>query len=204
MKKRIFALLLTLLFVFSFTACKGGKEDVKTNGHFGNVTSNSYTCESIGLEAQFEEDWIVYNENEILEVNGFSADDFVSEDDVKVGDSFTELIAYDNASQDAVIVYSEKIASDTVSDVNAIAENHKSEQEEYFSSCGYTDIKSEIITDEVFGEERTCLNITATLDGENVYISYIYVQSDDYLITFVLTSDSDAGVDNVLSKIVLK
>lgn len=196
MRKRIFALLLTGLVLFSFTACKEDKVD----SHFGDISSNKYSSASIGLDAEFDEDWVLYTENEILETNGYTADSEIVEEDIKVGDSLTELLAYDIDSMDSVIVYSEKLEADADIDIEAIAEENKLQQEEYLGSSDYTNIETEIASENILGEERTCLNISASLDDENVYISYVYAHENNYLITFVLTSDSDAGVDNILSK----
>lgn len=200
MKKRIFALLLTGFVLFSFTACK----EEKVDSHFGDISSNKYSSSYIGVDVEFDEDWIVYTENEILETNGYSADDVILEEDIKVGDSLTELLAYDIDSEDSVIIYSEKIEADSDIDVEALAEERKVEQEEYLSSYEYTNIETEITTESILGEERTCLNISSTFDEENIYFSYVYVQKDNYLLTFVLSSDSDEGVDNIISKFELK
>lgn len=196
MKKRVLALLLVVSTLLSFSACK--KEDEKTF-HFGDISLNTYENTYYGLSAEFDEDWVIYTENEILEMNDVSLDEGISEEDVAVGDVLADLVAYDPASNDSVMVYAEKIGADSSIDITSKAENAKTSYSEYYASVEYTDIESSVATREFLGEERTCVNISAILDGENVYFTNVYFECDDYLLTLEVCASDEAGAEAILS-----
>lgn len=200
MKRKFFMLLMMISLLFCLSACKGKTEQSEEiENHFGEVYLNTFNNPLYELSAEFEEDWIVYNEIEILESNGFNSDDVVLEEDVEVGDKFKELIAYDIDSDDGAFLYAEKLDGDTEVDFNAVAEEELSEQKLYLESVEYTDIDAKTSTKEFLGDERVCLDITAKLDGDNYIFSYIFMEKDNYLLTFLITSDDEAGVENILS-----
>lgn len=213
MKKRILVLLMSVMVMFSLSACNDADKDTDVNnadssdnseGRFDNVSGTSFDSSVLGLSAEFDEDWILYNNHEILEVNGYSADDVVNEEDIKVGDTLTELTAYDYGSYDCVILYSEKIEKGTELDINSIAEEKKAELEDYYASVDYTNIVAEVSSRDFLDEERTCINISAELEGDKVYFTIVYVVKDSYLLTFDVTASDEAGAETILSDFKLK
>lgn len=196
MKRRILVLLLALATLLSFSACK--KEDEVKSFHFGDIYLNTYENAYYGLSAEFNEDWVIYSENEILEVNDIPLDEGISEEDVAVGDVLVDLIAYDYASYDSVKVNAEKIG-DSVVDISAKAEELKTRRSEYYASVEYTDIDASVSTKEFLGEERTCVNISTKLDGEAVYFTTVFFECDDYLLTIEICSADESGANTILS-----
>lgn len=200
MKRRFLVLLLAVATLFSFSACK--KEEVvekEKSFHFGDIYLNTYENTYYGLSAEFEKDWIIYSEDEILETNDISLDEGITEEDVAVGDVLTDLVAYDAASYDSVKVYAEKIGADSSVDLEAKAEEYKTENSEYYASVEYTDIDASVSTREFVGEERTCVNISAKLDGDSVYFTNVYFECDEYLITIEVCSADEAGAEAILA-----
>lgn len=200
MKRKILALLMAIAAVITVTAC-GEKT---SEYHFGEISENTYVNDVYGITADFNDEWIVYSEHEILEWNGYSAEDEVLESDIKAGDEFTEIIAYDYDGYDSVMVRTQKLESDATVDFNELAEADKAEYEEYYASVEYTNIEATVSTRECLGEENTCVNISAELDGDKVYITVVYAQVNDYLLTFEVCSTDDAGAEAILEDFQIK
>lgn len=148
--------------------------------------SNTYVNELIGLGCRLDEDWYVYDADEIASLNGMMADMMTD-----------ETIAEQLESSGYVQPFYAQLGDDPVT-VNITVENlgllygALLDEQQYIEltidqlpsvleSIGLTDITSEITSTTFMGSEHTAVNITGQMQGAAFYETMVCVKVDRYM-----------------------
>ena len=208
-------LLITLLFTLTFTACGSNKETKKDTGNngsepvsdfsvsnyeksfIGHNSDNSYENFFLNIACDFPEDWTLYNNREILEVNNL--DSIPSKDDLEPGIMYTDLIAFSNSDFDSVIITFTQDEEGTEVSTSDYADFKLDDIIDTFELNEYTDINAEVSTIEFLGTECDCVKVNALLDEVSVSTVYVYTIIDGKTVTVQAQSYEEAQITEILS-----
>lgn len=216
--KKIVAMLLALVMVFSLCAC-GSKDDVsgsvsaadKDGGASGSVTQTSepspepeeevepgnlvggrYENEFLGIGCELDDNWVYATQEELAEMIGQTAEMFDEEsaEQLKKADMFYDMLA---ASEDGlvsinVVIQNLGVLYGAVLSEEEYVELSTENLEAQLGSAGFTDISWEQITPDFAGQQRTGLHISSKIQGNDYYTTQVYIKAGSYMAVISFSS----------------
>ncbi len=167
-------------------------DDAATKISLGNVESNTYNNEFLGLSCTLPSEWTFYTDEQILELNNITADAF-DEDIAKQIENAT--IIYDMFASYVSEGSSINVNLEKLNAVQAVTLNIKNTLESQidaiksaYENMGYTDIEIGYQKITVDGKEFDALKYTANIQGVDYYgISFSFLK-ENYLANIALGS----------------
>lgn len=169
----------------------------------GLVYENSF----IGLGCTLPGDWTFYSDEEIKQLNNLTAD--------VMGEEYEALmesaqVVYDMYATDAtgssnINVSLEKIDNRMLAgvEVGDIYAQNAPLFEEMYTSMGCSNVKAELITFDIDGEEFAGIYISAEMGGMNLYQKCFGVKCNGYLASIAITAYGEDITDTVLANFYL-
>ncbi len=217
--KKLITLLMVAVLTLSFSACgmladvandvevapSGGSETpaIEKTFSLGTVEGSIYTNEFAGIRFTAPAGWTYADEAEIKEMNQATAE--------MAGEDYEELM------KEAQVIYDMFVAEDaTMNNVNInfekvdaaqlaaldIASNYEtlfSTIESSFENMGFTGVGYEIKKVTVAGRTLDAMYITADFESIKMHQCSFSIKCNGYLASVSVTSDSEAGLNNILS-----
>ncbi len=222
--KKLLAVLLTLILVFSLCGCLGGgnSDDVRGNINsggqtetekepefsLGKATNNTYNNDFLGISCTLPSEWVFYNDEQILQLNNIVGD--VVDEDVaeklKNANIIYDMYATYQNEGSSININLEKlnaaqiITLDIKKSLEAQIEGIKSS----YQNMGYTDINATYQKITVDGKEFDALKITAKIQGINFYTTVFSFRKGNYLANVSLGSLQTDKIDTFLSYFTIK
>ena len=224
MKKSIYTLSLIILSLLSFGATMQAQNaqdsDIKTIVRTsdsqvplkvaktycytdGLVYENAF----IGLGCTLPSDWTFYSDEEIMQLNNYTAD--------VMGEEYKELmesaqIVYDMYADDStgmnnINVSLEKIDNRMLAgvDVADIYAQNAAMFVEMYTSMGCSNVVAEPTTFDIGGEEFDGIAISAEINGSTLYQKCFGVKCNGYLASIAITAYADDVTDDIISSFYL-
>ncbi len=229
--KKLLALLLVLVMVFSFAACgrdndspdeddirgeqidnnesKDKTSSASSEAEFslGATTGLTYESKFIGIGCKLDSDWSFYSDEKIKELNSVTTE--------VAGEEYAELmkkatVVYDMFAAQSdqlanVNVVLEKVDKDTLKALD-VAENFNKTiptLKETFENMGYSGLTYEVGTVKIDGKEFTCLNTNAEVYGTKMVQKAIGIKCNGYLATVTVTAFGENDADDIINKFYL-
>lgn len=194
MKRTISVLLAMMLVLGCFCGVSFAEEDSFGIGDIGN---NTYWNEQLSIGCILDENWYFYSREEILQLNGMTAD--MLEGQLKQmmedGGSMMDMYATHQVTGETVNVTLERLSV-----ANALLISEKKYCEigveplvQGLTQIGFADVEAEIGTMEFMGEEHACIRISAQIEGIPFYETMAVVKIGR---TIALATAASAGEDN--------
>lgn len=229
--KKLLALLLVLVMVFSFAACgrdndspdeddirgeqidnnesKDKTSSASSEAEFslGATTGLTYESKFIGIGCKLDSDWSFYSDEQIKELNSVTTE--------VAGEEYAELMKNANLVYDMFAVQNdqlgnmnvvlEKMNKTTLATLD-IAETFNKTMptlKETFENVGYTNINFGIGTVTIDGKEFTCLNTSAEIAGTKMAQKAIGIKCNGYLATVTVTAVGETNINDIIDKLYL-
>lgn len=206
--KKLLALTLALLMVFSLVACGGGdkagkKDDTpsgdKSSFAFGKVSGTTYENEFIGVGCTLPSDWLFYSEEEIIEANNLVVDSLDGDikDIIESATVLYDMFAQSPTGQNNVNVVLEKVPQIKLDTLN-IKQNFElllPTLKATYEQIGFTDINASVVNKTIGGKELPTAVMTANAAGQQVKMYQFAVKCDGFLASITVTAfsgDADA------------
>ncbi len=166
-----------------------------------------YENDFIGLGCALDEGWSFYTDEQIMELNNYTAD--------VAGEEFEEMLenaqviydmfAVDENQMNNINVNLEKIDNRLLMsvEVSDIYEQNVPMLKELFNSMGYVNVQSELITVTIGGEEFSGVSLSGEINGLKVYQKSIGVKCVGYLASISVTTYMEDTTDEIFSKFYL-
>lgn len=195
MKKKILLFILAALMIFSVCSCG----DTKDASIIGKNSSNVYENKHFDLKFNAPEEWLMYTNDEIREVNDFDEEAIITDEDIEVGTTITDLVTYDFNGNDSVIIRYKKVSSEKefAYDLSDDLLTKNEELLDYLSE-EHTEVKVTTGKTSFMGEKYDSVNATAKFEGEPVAYSYIYYIDENYMVIIELCSDNSDTLSDII------
>ena len=194
--KKLLAVLLTLVLVFSLCGCLGGNnDDVRgdiTSGNqseteketekepefsHGKATNNTYKNDFLGISCTLPSEFVFYTDKQMLELNNIVSDvmDEEAAEKLKNANIIYDMYAVNQAAGESVNINLEKL---NAAQINTITSS--------FKNMGYTDINVAYKKTAIDGKEFDSLAISAKVQGIPYYSTVFSFRKGNYLasVTF--------------------
>lgn len=198
--KKLFAVILVVALLLSFTAC--GKETKKEFSR-GVITENTYENEFLGLGVTLDENWVFYTDEQIAALYGLTTE--------MLGDDFEEYLKTATVIYDMQVIHKFNAANINVNfeKLSALGDVQTANMEVFVSSImptvansletiGCTDVSYELcdikIGDKTFEGAKT----KATLSGLQLYQTVVCIKCDGYIANISVTSYLEDTTDSIL------
>lgn len=211
MTKKWLALLLSLVMVFSLTAC-GGSSNVpdepqdepqveEKDFKAGSIDGDVYTSDVTGLKFTLGDNWVFLDNEGIEEVTGMiqdMTDDESLKEIMESGATVYDMYAMTNdGSGRTVNITVENLGAlyGTLLDESKYIDAAKDQLKPAFDSMGATNVVVETTTYIVAGAEHSGIHLTAELQGIQLYEQMACIKEGRYMynITCSATSEEDAA-----------
>jgi len=201
MKKRIIAFLLAASFVLSVSACSAKKEEAYASGKVENTT---YTNEFFKIKVEAPEDMSFASDEEIKQLGLATAEVFGKSDEeiakaLEGGNAVTEMYLSDvvglttaNVNVSDLGASTSKITSEDVID-SAIPQITK-----MFEGSGFENITCVRATTRFLGKEVPCLELHATLAGNEFNEKQVEILKGRYMMAYTVVSYGEDKTDALL------
>ena len=216
--KRVLALLIVLMVVFSFAACGADQEDVRgeqiNNGSatagsdaefsLGDTEGLTYENKFIGIGCTLENGWSFYSDEQIKQINNAAKDMAGDEyaEEMKNAELVYDMFATDANQRNNMNVNLQKVNVVTLATYDA----EKSFRSQFDSlkqaleNMGYTDVAFEIGNIQVAGKDYVCLNISAQINGVNMYQKMIAIKCKGYIATITVSTLLEDTTEAIYAK----
>lgn len=200
--KRATTLLLALVMVFTLAAISPAARAEDSFGT-GTIQDNVYWNETMKIGCQLDETWYFYSEEEILEVNGMTAEALEGEiaEMIENGGSITDMFAQ-NLETGATL----NVVFQRVSLADSLLYNEKSyieasipTLEEAFAQMGIEDVAFTTQEMEFMGETHCVLLITGMYSGVPIYEQVAVVKDGRNFTVVTIFSVMEGEAEEVLS-----
>ena len=196
--KKVIAILLVFLMVFSITACAGndavrGQITGSNNGSSekdkefstGKLNSQNYTNSFVGISCELGSDWVYLSEEQIRENNqlalGLMGDDYVKA--IQNASTFTDMMATHSNQMDTVNVTFEKLTGVnlTLTEAQYVALS-KDAMVGALESMGMSNIQVTTGEAPFAGANHAYIAIKAQFSGVAVYERLAVVKCQNYIV----------------------
>lgn len=181
-------------------------EEEETGADFELGTTDGLVYENafIGLGCTLPSEWTFYSDEEIMELNNYTAD-VMGEDYEELMQSAQivyDMYAVDTTGMNSINISLEKIDNRMLAsvDVADIYAQNAAMFVEMYSSMGYSNVVAEPTTFEIGGEQFDGIEISAEISGYVLYQKSFGVKCNGYLASIAITAyDNDITGDIVSS-----
>ena len=188
----------------SVTEEDGVTEDSEENGEdsiIGRCKNGVYENAFFGIGCKLEgKDWEFKSEEELQQYDQASAESMGFKnlkEALENGAIYTDMLAYDQDGCDSLRVTIKKQNSGIVHSERAYIENASRTLPLYLKQMGATDIKTDIVTVNVFGEEHKALVVSLKVDNIPMYEAEVCLIREGYTITCgaAVTESEEAALE---------
>lgn len=155
----------------------GGEED--------DLSGTRYENESLGIGIVLDEDWVVYNDEQLAALSGQTADMFSDEkykEMMENSDSFTDFFAQHTSAASMNIIFENLgLLYGTVLDEEQYRTLALQNMEPAYSSAGFTDIEIEENTVMFAGAERIGIHTHCIVQGYDYYVQQVLIKTGSHM-----------------------
>ena len=208
--KKLLAILLAGVLVFSMTACAGNEDvsgqiignETEIAVSLGKAEGNVYESDFLGIGFNLPEGWSFYTDEQIRELNNLTKD--MADDDVAKQLAEARLIhdmyAMDSTGSSTTIILEKMSAiSSTIVDEKTYAASSSRQIPKALESLGFTNVKTSIGSTNLCGNEHVTIDITATSSNGVLYEKVICVNVGQYIACITVTSLDEASTATILA-----
>lgn len=218
--KKLFALLLVFVMLFSFVGC-GEEKDVRGDQidntasetesevefSMGAVDGLVYENEFIGIGCKLDSDWTFYTDAQIRELNNITEDmaGEAYEEAIGNADIVYDMYAVSSNQTDNINVNLEKVNPVQLATLN-IKENFEASSslvKDSLENMGCTNVQFEYSDITIDGKKFDCMSISSEINGLTMYQTSIGIKCNGYLASITATAFSETDLNNILSKLYL-
>lgn len=200
--KRAFSCILALVMVFTLAAISPAARAEDSFGT-GTIQDNVYWNETMKIGCALDENWYFYSEEEILEVNGMTAEALDGEiaEIIESGGTLTDMFAQSMETGANVNVVFERVSL-----ANSLFYNEKSyieasfaTVEDAFAQLGIENVEFTIQEMEFMGETHCSVLITGMYSGVPIYEQVVVVKDGRNFIVVTVFTVLEEELEEVLS-----
>ena len=200
--KRAFSCILALVMVFTLAAISPAARAEDSFGT-GTIQDNVYWNETMKIGCALDETWYFYSEEEILEVNGMTAEALEGEiaEMIENGGTITDMFAQNLETGANVNVVFQRVSL-----ANSLLYNEKSyieasfaTLEDAFAQLGIEDVEFTIQEMEFMGETHCSVLITGMYSGVPIYEQIAVVKDGRNFTVVTVFSVLEGEAEEVLS-----
>lgn len=223
--KKLIAIMLCSGMMMSFGACSAFSSEEEIRGEqisneevleeneienteqefsMGKTEDLVYENKFIGIGCTLENNWHFYSDEEIMELNNYTADvageEF--EEIMQNADLIYDMYAISDNQLDNINVNLEKMSKLRLGSLIIEDELEKGIPvlEDAFKNMGYSNFQAELDTVSIEGEELTCLYTSAEIDGLKMYQKIFPIKCNGYLATITVTTYEENTVDSIMER----
>ena len=199
--KKIFAVVLVLALLLSFTAC--GIGNTKKEFTRGTISGNRYENEFLGLGFNGGDSWVFYNDEEIATLYGLTAD-FLEEDFgeyLKTATIIYDMQVTDTAANNNVGINFEKLSATgkaQTANMESFVSSLLPTVANSLESVGCTDVSFEPRTITIDGETFYGGKTRSLIQGVELHQVLICVKCGDYLSNITITSVGEDRTQSII------
>lgn len=198
--KKLFALLLAVLMLFSLFGCSAMKDEEDEEQEstkekefsLGTISDLEYESQYIGIGCRLPDTWRFYTDSELESLNGFVLDRLEGDarEVVENASIIYDMYAIHGNGSDSININLEKVDKSQLKnlDIKNNMETLIPSLVEVYESVGYTDITSTVETVMVDGEEFYCIRTTAVLYGEDIYMVQLQIPCTEHMAAITIVS----------------
>lgn len=179
------------------------EEDFALGKTDGLVYENAF----IGLGCTLPSEWTFYSDEQIMELNNYTADVMGEEYEelMKSAQLVYDMYAVDGGEMNSINVTLEKIDNRMLAgiDVADIYAQNVPVFEEMYKGMGYSNVVVEQATFDIGGEDFAGIEISAEINGFSIYQKCFGVKCNGYLASIAITTYEEDNTDAVLSSFYL-
>ena len=193
--KKLLALTLSLLLVFSMAACGEKAAEFEP----GKISGTRYESAFAGIVCELGSDWKFMSEEEIRENNKIAAD-LAGEEYTKAIQQMTnvtDMMANRSNGTDTVLVAFEKVVSTSE---QKYAEASKENMQKSLESMGMTNVTVTIGKGTFAGEEHVSIDVSAKYSGFDIYEKCAVVKCGKYMMIVTACTWNTNSCQSVLDK----
>lgn len=198
--KRTLSMLLVMALVMTAILPAAYAED---NFGTGSVKDNVYWNETMKIGCELDETWYFYSEEEILQVNGTTAEllDNNIEEIMESGGVLTDMFAQNMETGATVNVVFERLSLTNTLLVNedTYIKASQSSLQDTFEKIGLENIQMTQQDVEFLGEEHQSLLVTGSVNGVSVYELLVVMKSGRNITVVTVFSLDEAEIDETLN-----
>ncbi|MBQ8539641.1 MAG: hypothetical protein IJ433_08320 [Ruminococcus sp.] len=209
--KKLLALLLSVMMIFSVTACGSTTSEDEIRGEqktseeaysAGSVDGLKYESTFIGIGCNLPENWSFYTDEQIRELNNVTTDAAGEEYEKLMQDAqlVYDMYAVNNNNVDSINVNLEKVDSVTLLalDMKDYYEHSVDSIETAYTNMGATNFDYTIGKVTIDGEEFDSLDVVAEINGTKLYQTAFAKKCSGYVANITITSIDEATVKSIL------
>ena len=200
--KKTFTLLLALAMVVAMAAISPAALAEDSFGT-GTVQDNVYWNETMEIGCELDENWYFYTEEEILQVNGSTAELLEGKiaEMIENGGTLTDMFAQNLVTGATVNVVFERLslANSLILNEESYVEASASTVKEAFKQMGIEDLEILQPDMEFMGEEHRCMVISGSVSGVPIYETVVVMKSGRNVTCITVFSVDKTEIDSVLS-----
>ena len=166
----------------------------------GRAYGNRYINDYFGFSCEFGEDWVLFTDEKIDEINEFQPGSAIDENVAAVLET-SHLLDMEAVTQDersVVTVIAQSTGGYEVSE-KEFTESGVDTSADILRQQGYTDVSSEIIEDKFCGRTREMINLVATRDGETIYERQFALVNGRYVAILTFRTKSEEDMENTIA-----
>ena len=198
--KKIVALVLAFVCMFSFSACKEKDKTVA----MGKVSGNKYESEFIGLGFKLPSGWTFYSEEQIRELNNATADmmDDKYTEQIKKADVIYDMMAVNSQTGYNVGINLEKASAlgAAVTSEETYVKNGMTNLKDALESAGATNVTTKQTKVTIAGESLHAIEVTCKMQGVSIYEVVACKKIGKYYACIAITTTGSNETDSVLSQ----
>lgn len=218
MTKKWLALLLSLVMVFSLTACGSsntpdepnpgegsGSQTEEKEFKAGTIDGDVYSSDVTGLTFKLGENWVFLDDEGIEELTGMiqdMSDDEALEEAMSQGASIYDMYAMTtDGSGRTVNITVENLGAlyGTILNESKYIDAAIDQLKPAFESMGATDVVIEPATYTIAGAEHSGIHCTATLQGVNLFEQLVCIKEGRYMYNITCSATSEEDVSSVMA-----
>ena len=201
--KRIACLLLIALMLVAMTACTQPDPTPtptvpttttpKESPLVGSYSNNVYTNEFLGITCQLNADWTVFNEEQLAQLAGLTADLMDNEAMKEQMEKGTAVYAFYGQAQGGqvnmnIVLERLNLINGILLDEKGYVDIAKDQLVKSLESVGLENVTAEIVTLQFAGAEHAGIRIHGTMQGVDLYETIACVKNGNYIASVVAAS----------------
>ena len=200
--KRAFTLILATLMVLG-CFCGGAFAEEEDSFGLGDAENNTYWNETMSIGCTLDENWYFYTREEILELNGMTAemlDDTLAEAMREAG-AMMDMYAMNLVTGATVNVNLERLSLSNSLLVSETSYIKLSEESlcTVLGQMGCENVQVETGTMEFLGKEHACARVSAEISGVQMYETIVVIKTGRTMIVVTSASFYEDITEEVLS-----
>jgi len=226
--KKILAVLLVFVMLFSLAACGGASEDEvkgditynddaiadkddtaddEAKFELGNASGSKYENKFIGIGCNIPEGWRFYSDEEIAELNGLVLENGTEElvELLQQSDYFYDMYAVNEASTlSSINVTLEKVGTALVTKetLKQTAQASLDMVKETYKNVGYTDMEGSVGEISVGDIEFVCFELVSNFQDQfKIHQISLMTYKGGYAASIALCADSEEALDDLLKNL---